>query len=286
MQSTNTELRGLKARVLASYDKLSRKHRGVADFVLRSPAEVSVLSSASLADRLGVSNSTVIRFSQALGFSGYAELKQDLLSDLQQDLRPVEHFRLSENGALDDTLDGLVRQEVANINTTLSRLSRADFSTIAEAICAAERVYLVGESISSVLAYHLYYMLQQVQIDAVNPLADVIPFEERVLRMSPNDLVIGFSFPLYSRSTLERLRLARERGVPVVAVTDSETAPAALLARHVLVVATENSLFNNSATAFSVAAIALATEIARGRRTEIREELEEQGRRLGGTFLV
>jgi DNA-binding MurR/RpiR family transcriptional regulator len=278
--------KGPKARILASYDGLTGTHRRVADFFLTSPAEVSVMSSAEIGERLGVSNSTIVRFSQMLGYEGYSELKRDLLWDLKQGLEPADRFKLAKHRGMKDTLDSVARQDVDNINATLSRIVVADLSALADMICAARRVYLLGVGISSALALLLYYLLQQVRVDAVNSLSDPMPFEERVLRMSPKDLVIGFSFPPYSRSTLELLKLVRDQNVPVVGVTDRETAPIAFLAAKVLVVATDNILFTNSTTAFSVVANALVTEIAFRHRKQLDDENARQKERLRGTFTV
>lgn len=244
------------------------------------------MSSGEIGEQLGVSNSTIVRFSQMLGYEGYSELKRDLLWDLKQQLEPLERFKLATDRGMQDTLDDVARQEVDNINTTLARLDAADLSALADMICAARRVYLLGAGISAALALLLSYLLHQVGIDASNALSDPVPFEDRVLRMSEDDLVIGFSFPPYSRSTLDLLELVRAHGVPIVGVTNRETAPIAFLATKVLVTATDNILFTNSTTAFSVVATALVTDIAFRNRAKIDEENERQRRQLGGKFTV
>lgn len=275
---------GLKARILARYDSLSEKHKGLANFIIESPTEVSFLSSAALGAKAGVSNATVVRFAQLLGYDGYIELKQDLLNGFKQDLEPEERFKLIERRGSQQLLDRVVRQEADNVNQTMARLTARHLASLADLVCEARRVYVAGTGLSATLAHMLAYLLGQVRVEAFTSFADAVPFEERIIRMTPRDLVVAISLPPYSRSTLDWLEMARTQGVPALAITNRETSPIAMMTPHVLILSTDNVLYTNSAAAFAVVANALVTEIAFRNRKRLVKENDRQRERLAKLY--
>lgn len=276
--------KGVRARIMSHYDELSDKHRLLANFIVESAAEVSLLSSAALGGKVGVSNATVVRFSQSLGYDGYIELKQDLLQDIKADLAPEERFRLIERRGSQHLLDRVVRQEADNINQTVSRLTARHLATVADLVCEARRVVVDGIGLSATMAQMLVYLLNEVRIDACTASADAVPVEERILRLTPRDLVISISLPPYSRSTIEHAEIAKAQGIPLLAITNADSAPVALIAARALVLATENVLFTNSVAAFAVVSNALVTEIAFRNRKRLVKENDRMRERLSSLY--
>lgn len=262
----------LRSRILERYDNLTAHFQRLADFLLKSPAEIPLLSSAALGRRVGVSNATVVRFAQMLGYGGYPEMKGEALRELRDGLKPEERFKLAGRRGDENTLHRVAKLDVDNINRTIGDLPSENFNAVVERLCKARRVLLVGVGLSASLARLTAYLLQQVGVDAVSSDAEVTPLEEKVLRLGPQDLVVGFSFPPYSRLTLDIADLARCEGVPLLAVTDRAASPLARMSDVSLVISNENILFTNSFAAFSVVINAVVTEIAlRHRRRLIRE---------------
>ena len=92
--------------------------------------------------------------------------------------------------------------------------------------------------------------------------SDSPSFPEQIILMSPKDLLIIFSFPPYSRQTVEAAKQAKELGVPIISFTDKKTAPIVEYCEHYLIAKTDNILFTNSLGAISVLMNALVTELA------------------------
>ncbi len=266
--------RSIRERILERYEEMTGSFRHLADYVLKSPAEVPMLSSAALGRRLGISNATVIRFSQMLGYEGYTELKRGLLSELKEELKPEERFKIAGVRGQKEILDKVARQDVDNINRTISQIRPEEFRAIVEAVCKAREVLVLGVGLSGVLARLTSYLLQQVGVDAISSDAEVTPIEEKILRLRRNDLLIVFSFPPYSRTTIEFARLAHQEGVPILCVTDKPTSPVGLLSAHRLIISNENILYTSSFAAFSVVINAIATEIALRHRKQLVKENE------------
>ncbi|HND22572.1 MAG TPA: MurR/RpiR family transcriptional regulator, partial [Acidobacteriota bacterium] len=124
----------LRTRILARYDQLTDNFKKLADFLLNSPTEVPLLSSAALGNRVGVSNATVVRFAQMLGYEGYPDLKSDLLRDLREELKPEERFKLASKRGQEDTLIRVAKQDVYNINHTIARIHSEEFREIVDCI--------------------------------------------------------------------------------------------------------------------------------------------------------
>ncbi len=255
-----------KRLVVDSYEALPQQQKLVADYVLDHFQEVPFLSVPELAERSGASEATVVRFAQRIGFDGFAGMKTRLLEDVRERVvRPVldpETNELFDRLPAEDSLAVVARQEIGNIQQSVGDLDREAFAGAATALYRADHVYTFGLGISAHLADLMTYLLTQVGLRA-NALSSRFSSPlEQLVALRPSDCVCVFSFPPYSRSTIDMVREAAGRGFPTVAITDRATSPVGQIARHVLPVRSENMMFTNSIAAVSVLLNALATEIA------------------------
>jgi DNA-binding MurR/RpiR family transcriptional regulator len=108
------------------------------------------------------------------------------------------------------------------------------------------------------MAYQLMLYLKK----ATAMSGDTLSFTEQTILLNPRDLLITFSFPPYSRQTVEAAELAQQLDIPVISFTDKKTAPIVEFSQHVLIAKTDNILFTNSLGAISMLMNALVTEIA------------------------
>jgi DNA-binding MurR/RpiR family transcriptional regulator len=95
--------------------------------------------------------------------------------------------------------------------------------------------------------------------------------------ITPDDLLITFSFPPYSKETVDAVKLASQQDIPIVAITDRVTSPVTFYSKKVIPVRSQNMLFTNSFSAISVVINALATEIAlrnKAKATRIAKQLD------------
>jgi len=257
---------------------MPRQQRSIADYVLEHLTTVPFLSVPELARRVGVSEATVVRFAQRLGYPGFSELKVELVELLQQQLRqgadgPAEDVVL-------DVLGAVAELEVANIRRTVDALDRKVVAEVAEAFFAADGVFSFGMGVSAHLAELAAYSLLQIGLRASCLSTRFSSPREQLVAVTPRDLVLVFSLPPYSRQALDVLDEARRIGVPAVAVTDRVTAPAARLARWVLPVKSDNMMFTNAIAAVTVLLNALATEVAAGHREQAIAALSRINRAL------
>ncbi|MCL4839237.1 MAG: MurR/RpiR family transcriptional regulator [Thermoanaerobaculia bacterium] len=245
--------------VLGHLGELPPQQQAIAAFLLEHLGEVPFLSVPTIAQQTGASEATVVRLAQRLGFDGFSELKAALLELVRERLAAPR--ALVANGEA-ELLSGVARLEQGNVQRLVERLSPADFRAAAAALFKADHVYLFGMGISSLLSELAAYLMTEIGLRVTALSTRFSSPREQLVALRASDLLFAFSFPPYSRQTLDLLAEAAQRGLPTVVVTDRPDAPAAASARHVLAAPTDNMLLTNAVAAVTVLLNALVTEIA------------------------
>jgi len=243
----NTTLTGL---IEAHAPQFSKGQRRIADFITEHYDEAAFMTAARLGEEVGVSESTVVRFATELGFDGYPGLQKALQELIRSKLTIVQRLDVTRARMADsDVLKTVAAGDISNIRRTLENIDEAVFNDAVDRIVRARHVYIFGAGSCKHLAGFLTHYLQmllggQVRRIAVASQAEI--FEE-MLDLSPEDVVIGISFPRYSKKSVQTLHYAHTKGTGVIALTDSALSPiapyaAALLTAHSDMAAVVDSL--------------------------------------------
>jgi len=247
-------------RILKHVDALPPQQRCIAEYLLEHLDTAPFLSVPELARRCGVSEATIVRFGQRIGFTGFAELKMALVELLQNRLGVDEERDSSDLG--EDLLESVATHERRNIRQTIEKIDREIFAAIADLIFSADHVYTFGMGISAHLAELAAYTLVQVGV-AAHPMSTGFSSpREQLIPLKHTDLVLVISLPPYSRQTLELVAAAAESGASTVALCDRLIAPPARQAGLSLAVKSDNLTFTNAVAAMTVVINALATSVA------------------------
>ena len=266
----------LKAKILAAYQRLPVNQQRVADFILNQPHDLAFLTTDSLSDALNVSKATIVRFAQSLGYRGFSQLQNEVLDAVQSTLRTPERYKVSLGKISNEgTLTLVAQHEVQNINRTVQYVDRGTFKDVVNVFGGAHKVYTMGIGISSLLAQVLSYELNQVGIESQALESGTLRFVEHLALARREDVIASFSFPPYSKETVDAAKYARKRGLTVVTITDKLTSPITFHSNHVLAVRTENMLHTNSISAISVVINALVTEVALKNKTAVSKIFRE-----------
>jgi len=246
--------------VLEHLDRFPPQQQQIAAYLMDHLEELPFLSVPSLAARVAVSEATVVRFAQRIGFEGFTAMKA-LLTDLVRGRVASRGHQSEQNGGVGDVLESIIAEETANI-ARLSDIRERDLRAAATAVFEADHVYCFGLGISSYLADLAGYLLTQVGIRAsVLSTRFSSPLEQTV-KLRQGDLLLVFSYPPFSAQTVAMVADVTDRGITTLAVTDRLTAPVAPHADHLFRVPSNNRLFTNTLGAVSVFLNALITEIA------------------------
>lgn len=252
----------LNNKIRNRYRELPRNQMKIADYFIENFDRVPFLTIHEVSAKTGASVATIVRFVQRVGFSGYSEFRGEIAEILQEEMRHKSIFPKIEKKVGADTLTHVANLEFGNINDTLKSLDRDAFQDSVAMLLQAEAVYTAGLGISFLLSEILAYQLTQVGIQATALRHDYAEFGEQLLLVKPGSVFLAFSFPPYSRATVEAAKLAKSRNISVIAITNKPASPISFYSRHVLVVRSENTLFTNSFAAISVLINAIATECA------------------------
>ena len=209
------------------YPRLSKGHRLIAEYLINHYDTAAFMTAASLGETVGVSESTVVRFANVLGYEGYRELQKELQELVKSKLTTVQRISLSsEFSNFENALREVIKKDIHNIENILKEIDYRAFHEALNITLEAEHVYILGLRSSSFLAgylgFYLNFILDNVKIITAGP-NDVF---EQPFKANKRDVIIGISYPRYSKRTLEALDYAKEKGCKVLTITDSLMSPA------------------------------------------------------------
>ena len=241
----------LSAYIRARFDEFSRSQKDVAQYIVDHLDEAAFQTAEELARRASTSSSTVVRFSQALGFEGFPELQQAARDEYRR--RPsgaAETLAAAPLFSLDHTeFEAALAADHVNVEDTAHKLSRSDVESAVDAIVSAEKVLIAGTDQMAFFASYLRHLLMLLDLRAeivASPSQEALG---RLSRIEEHTLVIGLSagrpHPLITRT----MKLARYRKAQTLAITDATLSEVARLARIRLYYSTNTPAFVRSHTA-------------------------------------
>lgn len=229
----------------------SKGQRKIANFILESYDKAAFMTASRLGQKVGVSESTVVRFAFELGYDGYPDMQRSLQKMIRNRLTTVQRIEVTNDRLGDqDLLSMVLQSDIEKIRQTLEELDRDSFYSAVDAIVSARKIYIIGVRSSAAIAsfLHFYFNLifDNVVLVSANTASETF---ESLLRVGEGDAVIGISFPRYSSRTVQALSFARDRGATTIAITDSETSPLAPISRYSLMARSDMASFVDSLVA-------------------------------------
>ncbi|GGY05807.1 (Fe-S)-cluster assembly protein [Litchfieldella qijiaojingensis] len=242
MSQTPQDFAELEARITEEYASLSRRLQQTARFLLDHPQEVAFATVAKLAERAGVTPSTLIRFANSFDFKGFSEMQQLFRSRLVDELPNYAERIRAVRSATGETPDSTqLLWEFAEANREVlellpGRIDPRDLERALDIFERAESVHVMGARRSFVVASYFTYALHHIDKRAflVNGLGGM--HGEQMKSVGKRDALLVISFSPYAQESREIAAEARERGIPLVVITDSNLSPLARLADVSLVV--------------------------------------------------
>lgn len=264
--------RDLINQIQKKFPKLSKGQKLIAQYIIENYDKAAFMTASKLANKVGVSESTVVRFANALGFEGYPQLQKGLEEIIKTKLTTVQRVEMaseySNEGAI---LKKVLKSDMDNIRTTLEKIDYDVFQQVVDKICSAEKIYIVGLRSSTALAdyfgFYLNLILDNVKIVSYG----ISNIFEQILRISERDLVIGIGFPRYSIQTVDALTYAKEQGATIVGITDSLLSPLASIADYPLTAKSNMASFVDSLVAPLSLINALIVAVGMREKDEITE---------------
>jgi DNA-binding MurR/RpiR family transcriptional regulator len=248
--------------------RLPKKLRQVGTFFWQDPGAVALGTITSVSEQAGVMPSAIVRFAQALGFSGFTDIQQlfkDYVRDGWGDGRERSPLPGSEEPAADALLlHGFLDTAQAALQRAGDEVSVTAFGRAADILAGAQCVYLAGSK--RAFPVTTYASITLTRLGIRNVLVDNVGAAgfDQLSWAGPADALLAVSFSPYNSITPELAALAAQRDVPVVSITDGILSPLVPLSRVWLEVV--EGTFRGFATISASVAVVTALTLAVARR--------------------
>jgi len=255
----------------------SKGQKRIARYIMESYDKAAFMTASRLGKTVGVSESTVVRFAVDLGFDGYPSMQKAMQEMVLNRLTSVQRIEVANDRIGDqDVLSMVIQSDIDKLRRTGEIISRDEFQSSVDAILSAKRVFIIGvrsaAPLANFLGYYLNYMFNNVHIVTASGTGEMF---EKIVGMKADDVVIAFSFPRYSSSTVKAAQYCRSTGAEVIAITDNQASPLGQCATHVLCAKSDMVSLVDSLVAPLSAVNALIVALAAKREKEVHRTFEE-----------
>ena len=251
--------------------EFSKGQKRISRYITESYDKAAFMTASRLGKTVGVSESTVVRFAVELGYDGYPSMQKAMQEMVLNRLTAVQRMGVANDRIGDqDVVSRVMNADADKLRQTAEVISREDFRAAVQAILKARQIYVVGVRSTSALAnflgYYLNFMFQNVHLVTTSGASEMF---EKLVGVDENDVVIAFSFPRYSTSTLKGAQYSRSTGATVIGITDSRLSPLGQNSDHVLVAKSDMLSIVDSLVAPLSLVNALIVALAAGKEPEL-----------------
>ena len=267
----------ISEQIKSLYSSFSKGQKKIADAILNDYDKAAYMTAANLGKMVGVSESTVVRFANELGFDGYSEFQRAVQELVRTKLTPNQRIEVTKKRlGGGNVLESVMESDVQKIRYTLDKINKDSFLGAVDSILSAGRIYVMGarsaEPIAMMLKYNLSLILDNVTLVKPSSTAEIF---EQLISIGKDDLLIAFSFTRYSSKIVNAVKYERYNGARVVVFTDSEISPIAEYADFLLTAQSDMASFMDSFVAPISIINAIIVEITGRREKEITERFDK-----------
>ncbi|PYG87580.1 RpiR family transcriptional regulator [Ruminiclostridium sufflavum DSM 19573] len=258
------------------YEGFSKGQKLIANYIVDHYDKAAYVTAAKLGEIVGVSESTVVRFAIELGYDGYPKLQKVLQELIKSKLTSVQRIEVSSNRINEDNvLKSVLQSDIEKIKITLDQIDLDDFNNVVETILEANRIFILGvrssATLASFLGFYFNLIFDNVRLVHTTSVSEMF---EQIMRAQAGDVVIGISYPRYSKRTINALQFARNQGAKTIALTDSVESPVAQCANMSLLARSDMASFVDSLVAPLSVINALIAAIGMRRKNEVYNTFE------------
>lgn len=233
---------------------LTRTDAEIAEYILAHLSTIGFQTSTTMAEEIGVSDTSVIRFIRKLGFKGYADFRSEMnartarqIDRAQPDLNPGEKYlRTLEHLGSDSLISDVSQYTLNNLRKSYAQLDQGTVEQVVDILLRSDRKYIAGFRGTACCAQYMASKLLFLTPHVVPILHADATAVENLLDITDRDCLFLYSFPRYSEIARPLLEIARESGAKVILMTDRRTSPLANKADVVLTAQVDGLGFTNS----------------------------------------
>ncbi|MFZ5989772.1 MAG: MurR/RpiR family transcriptional regulator [Bacillota bacterium] len=245
------KIQDLIKKIQSSMPGFSKGQKLIANYIINHYDKAAFMTAARLGDEVGVSESTVVRFANEIGFDGYPKLQKVLRELIKSKLTSVQRIEVSSSRINEENiLKSVLQSDMEKVKVTLEEIDQTSFNNIVDSILNAKMIYILGVRSSSALASFLgfYFNLIFDNVRLVHT-TSVSEMFEQIIHAAEGDVILGISFPRYSKRTINAMKFGKRQGATVVAITDSLDSPLAENSDYILTARSDMASFVDSLVA-------------------------------------
>jgi len=218
------ELNDFRRRIEDCYPDLTKSEQRIASFLLANYDEAAFLPAAELADRLEVSQATVVRFARSVGYDSFPEMRRSLQEIFRVKVTPASRLqrKLADlNTGQGHVLQKTIDMELQYLTEAEHSISTADFDRAVDVVVRASRVFVFGTGPSRILADLLQIRLRRFGITIIPLMESGRDILEKLILLQPDDALIAMGFHRVTAEVVTVLDYAHRTGCQSVLLTDT-----------------------------------------------------------------
>lgn len=269
--------------------KLTKTSRVIGEYILDNETDACFMTSTEIAEKLQVSEASVIRFARALGYTGFMDFQKNLRKSHTERLGrissavavPYERLQVSIAHSDEDYIQEFLMNTQTNITSVVKNNTKETFDGAVDLLANARRKYIVASRANTGVAAYFNLLLRHQVPDVIPTWESSVNVIDHMCDIGKEDCVILFSFPRYSEMDRQAMQMAEDAGASIIVVTDRPSAPLAQFATVLLTVDVDTNTFFNSYVGVQLVMEIIAAGLSRKMGDANAEKLQLIDRYIG-----
>lgn len=269
--------------------KLTKTSRVIGEYILDNETDACFMTSTEIAEKLQVSEASVIRFARALGYTGFMDFQKNLRKSHTERLGrissavavPYERLQASIAHSDEDYIQEFLMNTQTNITSVVKNNTKETFDSAVDLLVNARRKYIVASRANTGVAAYFNLLLRHQVPDVIPTWESSVNVIDHMCDIGKEDCVILFSFPRYSEMDRQAMQMAEDAGASIIVVTDRPSAPLAQFATVLLTVDVDTNTFFNSYVGVQLVMEIIAAGLSRKMGDANAEKLQLIDRYIG-----
>lgn len=250
----------IKKLILSFKGKLTIKEKEIAEYILENMSEILKMTSAELAKRAGVGQSSVIKFIKKIGFNKYGDFKIQLSKELENEkiykIKETIHSQIYTDDSLEDIATKTLNEITKALEKTIGNIDYEYFETVIELIKKSKKILIIGSGMSSIVARDLEMKFIKINIEAVHYESSHMQLM-RLATMDSKDSVIAISHRGETEDVIDVIKKAKKKNINVLSITSIGKNTVADLSNYNLRIISDENVFRSSAISSRMAQLIL-----------------------------
>lgn len=259
-----------------NYKTLTKREKKIAEFLVKNPKKVILLSALDLGKEIGVSDASVLRFSKTMGFNKFNDFKNYIaleLSETSPDDRIVKNW--DNFNSKNDIANKIVNADLENIKEFLLNVDFDQVNEAVEMIDEAKKIYFLGIGSSRAISQFMFWHVKRLGFNAECVNEGGLGLYEAFSHIKKGDVVIIFAFPRFLNDEIKAVKLAKEKKAKIITITSNVFSEISFLSNIVFKISVENNGFFNSYIVPMELCNIILTALFEKNKTSIYAELKE-----------